>query len=219
MAQIFPSSMNTVARASILGGGLVAGLLYAALAFGYWGPFVTKRGMPIRQDVPFSHSHHVAGLGIDCRFCHTSVEDGKFAGIPPTETCMTCHSQIWNEAPMLQPVRDSFETGEPLEWIRVNDLPDFVYFNHAIHVNKGIGCVTCHGQVDEMPLMKKAETLHMAWCLQCHKAPEKFIRPKEEVFNLDWKPVGESQAELGARLVDEYGIKKNQLTNCSVCHR
>lgn len=220
MAQIFPSSMNTLARASIIGGVLLLGVVGAAGMAFYRSPFVTRVGMAREQTVPFSHKHHVDGLGIDCRFCHTSVEDNAFAGIPPTETCMTCHSQVWTEAPMLAPVRESWATGEPLEWVRVNDLPDFVYFNHSIHVAKGIGCVTCHGQVDQMPLMSKGQTLHMQWCLQCHKAPEKFIRPKEEVFNMKWRPSGEeSQLEMGSRLVEEYDINKQQLTNCSVCHR
>lgn len=220
MAQIFPSSMNTVARASIIGGVLLLGVFGAgAMAF-YRSPFVTRVGMARDQTVPFSHKHHVAAMGIDCRFCHTSVEDNAFAGIPPTETCMTCHSQVWTEAPMLEPVRQSWATGEPLEWVRVNDLPDFVFFNHSIHVNKGIGCVTCHGQVDQMPLTSKGQTLHMQWCLECHRAPEKFIRPKDEVFNMNWRPSREeSQLEMGKRLVEEYDINKEQLSNCSVCHR
>lgn len=220
MAQIFPSSMNTIARASIIGGVLLLGVFGAgAMAF-YRSPFVTRVGMARDQTVPFSHKHHVAAMGIDCRFCHTSVEDNAFAGIPPTETCMTCHSQVWTEAPMLEPVRQSWATGEPLEWVRVNDLPDFVYFNHSIHVSKGIGCVTCHGQVDQMPLTSKAQTLHMQWCLECHRAPEKFIRPKDEVFNMNWRPSREeSQLEMGKRLVEEYDINKEQLSNCSVCHR
>ncbi|GMW03202.1 MAG: cytochrome c [Candidatus Hydrogenedentota bacterium] len=217
-AQIFPSSMNTLARVSIIGGVLLIAFGGGgAMAF-YRSPFVTRVNEAITQEVPFSHRHHVAGLGIDCRYCHTSVETDAFAGIPPTETCMTCHSQVWTDAPMLQPVRDSWATGEPLEWTRVNDVPDFVYFNHSIHIDRGVGCVTCHGQVDQMPLMSKGQTLHMQWCLQCHKAPEKFIRPKSEVYNLNYEPA-EDQQTLGARLVEEYGIQKSQLTNCSVCHR
>ncbi len=218
MAQIFPSSMNTVARVSIIGGILFLGVAGSAAMKLYWSPVVTRVNIARDQTVPFSHRHHVNSMGIDCRFCHTSVEDGVFAGIPPTETCMTCHSQVWTEAPMLEPVRQSWATGEPLEWVRVNDLPDFVYFNHSIHINKGIGCVTCHGQVNDMPLTSKANTLHMRWCLQCHRAPEKFIRPKEEVFNMNWRPT-ENQLEMGNRLVKEYEINKEQLTNCSVCHR
>lgn len=228
MAQIFPSSMNTVARVSIIGGVLFLGAASTAAMVFYRSPFMTRVGIAREQTVPFSHHHHVAALGIDCRYCHTSVEDTAFAGIPPTETCMTCHSQVWAQAPMLEPVRQSWDTQQPLEWVRVNDLPDFVYFNHSIHVNKGIGCVTCHGRVDEMPLMSKAQTLHMQWCLGCHRAPEKYIRPKEEVFSMDWRPTDE-QLNMGAsegltmgqKLVTEYGIDKDmkQLSNCSVCHR
>lgn len=210
--------MNTVARVGIVGGVILLNvLLGGAMAF-YRSPFVTNVNLAKEQNVPFSHKHHVAGLGIDCRYCHTSVDTSPFAGIPPTETCMTCHSQVWTEAPMLQPVRDSWDTGQPLVWNRVTDLPDFVYFNHSIHVNKGIGCTTCHGQVDQMPLMSKANTFHMAWCLQCHKTPEKFIRPKDQVYSVEWKP-GSNQLEEGRKLVEEYGIRVEQLTNCSVCHR
>ena len=213
--------MNTVARVSIIGGALFVIVGGAAAMNFYWSPFVTNVNIAKSQEVPFSHRHHVASMGIDCRYCHTTVETGPFAGIPPTETCMTCHSQVWTEAPMLAPVRESWDTGKPLEWNRVNDLPDFVYFNHSIHVNRGIGCVTCHGQVDDMPLMMKAQTLHMKWCLECHKAPEKFIRPADKVFDLHWTPEsdGTTQAEIGPKLVAEQKIHKEQLTNCSVCHR
>mgnify|MGYP002870016131 CR=1 FL=1 len=210
--------MNTMARVSIVGGAILLNVLMGgAMAF-YRSPFVTNVNVAKEQEVPFSHKHHVAGLGIDCRYCHTSVDTSPFAGIPPTETCMTCHSQVWTEAPILEPVRNSWDTGTPLVWNRVTDLPDFVYFNHSIHVNKGIGCTTCHGQVDQMPLMSKANTFHMAWCLQCHKSPEKFIRPKDQVYSVEWKP-GSNQLDEGKKLVEEYGVRVEQLTNCSVCHR
>lgn len=230
MAQLFPSSANTVARVIIIGGALsLLGVGAAAMGF-YWSPFVTNVGLAKPQIVQFSHRHHVTSMGIDCRYCHTTAETGAFAGIPSTETCMSCHSQVWTEAPILAPVRESWDTGKPLVWNRVNDLPDFVYFNHSIHVNRGIGCVTCHGQVDDMPLMMKAETMHMRWCINCHEAPEKFIRPKDKVFDMRWTPAtnrdpvtGEpkplKQSEIGPQLVEEYGIKTGQLTNCSVCHR
>ena len=164
----------------------------------------------------------MTGVGIDCRYCHTSVEESSFANIPPVETCMTCHSQIWTESPLLEPIRESYRTGNPIEWVRVHDLPDFVYFNHSIHVHKGIGCQTCHGQVDQMPLMWKVNTLNMEWCLECHRAPEKYVRPREEVFNMAWNPMDErghtvSQAVLGAQLVQDYDI--NPSTDCSTCHR
>jgi hypothetical protein len=184
---------------------------------------VTKVDLIVDQKVPFSHEHHVRGLGIDCRYCHTTVETEAEASVPPTYTCMSCHSQVWNEAPMLAPVRESMAQNKPLEWRKVHDLPDFVYFHHGIHVQKGVGCVECHGRVDQMPLMWKEKSLSMGWCLECHKNPEKFVRPKDEVFNMTWKAAdegeGETQASLGAKLVQEYNIPKDRLTNCSVCHR
>ena len=160
---------------------------------------------------------HAGQLGIDCRYCHTTVEETAFAGIPPTETCMSCHSLIWTEAPMLEPVRASFRDNTPLHWTRIHDLPDFAYFRHDIHVSQGIGCQTCHGNVDAMPLMAKAQTLNMEWCLECHRAPEKFIRPREEVFNMKWVPPHD-QTAAGLALVKEYKVQTSQLTDCSVCH-
>lgn len=180
--------------------------------------YVTQVGVTIEQPVQFSHDRHVNGNGLDCRYCHTSVEDSSFANIPPTHTCMTCHSQIWSNSPQLALVRESFETGEPIPWVRVHDMPDFVYFDHSIHIEKGIGCETCHGQVNEMPLIRKVNTMQMEWCLDCHRAPEKYIRPKEEVYTMGWIPP-EDQLTLGARLVDEYNVNVEQLSNCSVCHR
>lgn len=181
-------------------------------------PYATGAGVAPRQPVPFSHEHHVGGLGIDCRYCHTSVETSSFAGIPPTETCMTCHSQLWTHAEMLEPVRDSLSSGKPLRWLRVDDLPDFVYFNHSIHINKGVGCVSCHGRVDRMPLTWQANTLFMSWCLECHRAPERFVRPREHVFDMAWKPA-EDQSALGRNLVEQYHIRVGKLTDCYVCHR
>jgi hypothetical protein len=168
------------------------------------------------QPIQFSHERHVAGNGIDCRYCHTSVEESGFAGIPPTKTCMNCHSQIFANSPFLEPVRESFRTGRSIEWTRVHDLPDYVYFNHSIHVNKGIGCTTCHGQVDRMPLMWQEQSLQMEWCLDCHRKPERYVRPRDKVFSVDYVPPPD-QLELGKRLVAEYHIQK--LTSCSTCHR
>ena len=216
MAQIFRPSTNAFAKTSILVGLLGAGLLGAVLYALNRSPYNTNVGVPREQPVPFSHKHHVAGIGIDCRYCHTAVEKSSFAGLPPTETCISCHSQIWADAPMLEPVRESFRSGKSLEWTRVHDLPGFVYFNHSIHVNKGIACAVCHGRVDQMPLMYQQNTLFMEWCLECHREPEKFIRPKDKVFDMEYKP-SEDQAVLGARLVKEYKVRK--LTDCSVCHR
>ena len=216
MAQIFHPSFNTFSKISIvgaliLGGGLVGGILQIGRS-----PYVTRAHETREQPVPFSHKHHVSGLGLDCRYCHTSVENSAFAGIPPTKTCMTCHSQIWEDSPMLKPVRESYRTGQSIEWNRLHDLADFVYFNHSIHVNKGVGCDTCHGQVDQMPLMWKEETLQMEWCLECHREPERFVRPREEVFNYEWVPPVD-QVTLGQELVKKYDIQR--LDNCAVCHR
>jgi hypothetical protein len=216
MAQLFRPSSNTIAKVCIAGVILLAG---GTLAVGYIidrGPWITSVRMAPAQPVEFSHKHHVKDDGIDCRYCHTSVETSGYAGIPPTETCMTCHSQIWSAATVTQPIRDSWTSGKSIEWTRVHDLPDFVYFNHSIHVNKGIGCSACHGQVNEMPLTYKVNTLNMNWCLNCHRQPERFIRPKSEVFNIDYK-YPENQLELGRKLVAEYNV--HSLTDCVTCHR
>jgi hypothetical protein len=219
MAQIFRPSTNTLARASIVGGGLLAVILGLAAGGFVYSSYMTGVGVPRIQPVPFSHKHHVADAGIDCRYCHTSVEQSSFAGIPPTKTCINCHSQLWADSPMLEPVRESWRTGRSLEWVRVHNLADFVYFNHSIHVSKGVGCVTCHGRVDQMPLIWKVKTLYMEWCLECHRAPERFVRPREHVFSMDWQPA-EDQISLGRRLVKEYKIQNAaQLTSCSTCHR
>ena len=219
VAQIFPRSSNTVARASIVG---LLFIIAAGLAFLYLyvrSPYFRQSEAPITQPVPFSHEHHVGGLGIDCRYCHTSVENSTFAGLPPTQTCMNCHSQIWTQAPVLEPVRQSWQTGQPIIWNRVYNLPDFVYFNHSIHVQKGVGCETCHGRVDQMALTYKATSLQMGWCLDCHRDPAKYIRPLDQVFTMGWQPA-EDQAVLGKQLVQQYHIASvNRLTSCSTCHR
>ncbi len=218
MAQLFPKSANYLAPASIAALVLVAGgAVGSLLALDYAG-FNQRRGETVEQTVPFSHEHHVAGLGIDCRYCHTSVEKSATAGIPPTSTCYNCHKIVWNEAPMLEPVRSSYRTGQPLEWAKVHDLPDFTYFNHSIHVAKGMGCATCHGPVHEMRLMRSAQPLQMRWCLECHRNPEKFIRPKEEIYNMTWK--AKDQEALGLELVEKYKVRPPaQITSCGTCHR
>jgi Cytochrome c7 and related cytochrome c/Class III cytochrome C family len=218
MPQIFHPSTNTFSKLSIFGAVFFLAALLWVIAAISRSSYVTQTEVAREQPVPFSHKHHVSGLGIDCRYCHTSVEEVAFAGIPPTKTCMTCHSQIWSDSPMLEPVRESFRTDRSLEWIRVHDLPDFVYFNHSIHVKKGVGCVSCHGRVDQMPLVWKAHSLDMEWCLGCHRQPEQFVRPREYVLRMDWQPAGE-QFALGETLVKEYHIDKSKLTNCSTCHR
>jgi len=217
--QIFLRSTNTIARVSIFGAIFFLGFFAWAFSSLMRSPYATRQGVVLKQPVPFSHQHHVAGLGIDCRYCHTSVETSGFAGIPPTETCMNCHKQIWTNADLLEPVRSSYANNVPIEWTRVHDLPDFVYFNHSVHIAKGIGCASCHGQVDRMPLMYQEASLQMEWCLACHRDPGKFVRPREEVFNLNWQPPAdpaEAQA-LQARLVKEYNVQS--LTSCSTCHR
>ena len=216
--QLFHPATNVIAKVTVFGGiFILAGIIYV-LAILNRSSYASGADVALAQPVQFSHEHHVKGLGISCQYCHSSVEDSSFAGIPPTHTCMTCHSQIWADSPMLEPVRASFSTGEPIPWNRVYNLPDFVYFNHSIHVQKGIGCTTCHGQVDEMPLMRKEQPLHMEWCLDCHRAPEQFIRPREEVFNMDWVPPAD-QVARGRELLQEYHVNTEKLTNCSICHR
>lgn len=218
MAQIFHRSTNVVAKASILGAVFILAALTWVFGTLNRSSYNTGEGIVLKQPIPFSHAHHVGGLGLDCRYCHTSVEKASFAGIPPTATCMNCHKQIWSDTPMLEPVRSSFASGRPMEWTRVNDLPDYVYFNHSIHLAKGIGCATCHGRVDRMPLLRQAVSLQMEWCLACHRHPERFIRPKEEVFNMKWEAA--DQEALGRRLVVAYHVQSRAvLTSCSACHR
>ena len=216
MPQIFHPSTNTFSRVTIFGAVIVIVVLALAGGSLQRSSYTTEVGTPREQPVPFSHRHHVGGIGIDCRYCHTSVEDAAFAGIPPTQTCMNCHRQIWSTSALLEPVRESFRTDKSLIWIRVHDLPDFVYFDHSIHVRKGVGCATCHGRVDQMPLMWRTQTLHMEWCLDCHRHPEQYLRPRDKVFTMDWEPPAD-QLALGARLVHDYGV--NSMTSCSVCHR
>ncbi len=216
MSQIFHRSANTLFRLALVGivllGGFLTWLAYALQSSDY----VTGAFVAVEQPIQFSHERHVSGNGIDCRYCHTSVEDSSFAGIPPTKTCMNCHSQIFVTSPFLEPVRASFRDDRSLEWTRVHDLPDFVYFNHGIHVNKGIGCSTCHGRVDLMPLMWQVESLQMQWCLGCHRNPERYVRPREYVFKMDYQPPAD-QLTLGRKLVAAYKIQS--LTDCWTCHR
>jgi hypothetical protein len=230
--QIFHRSTNTISRATIYGAVFVVAALFWAAAEIQRSPYVTYAGVARPQPVPFSHQHHVAGLGIDCRYCHTSVETSSFAGIPPTKTCMNCHSQIWTNTQLLEPVRESFRSGKSLVWNRVNDLPDFVYFNHSIHINKGVGCNTCHGPVDRMALMYNYASLQMEWCLECHRKPEKHLRPRDQVFNMRYeqpssgKPLAmdgkeyTDQIALGTDLAKKYKLRTvADITSCSTCHR
>ena len=219
MAQIFPKSANALARSSVFGAVFV--LAFVGWAFDNLnrGSYNTRAYVAREQPIPFSHAHHVGGLGLDCRYCHTSVESSSFANVPPTKTCMNCHSQIWSTSPMLEPVRTSYRTDESIRWTRVHDLPDFVYFDHSIHVAKGVGCETCHGRVDKMPLMSQHASLQMDWCLDCHRNPEKVLRPQAFITTMGYQPAG-SQEEIGRRLMSENHIQNARvLTSCSTCHR
>jgi hypothetical protein len=219
MPQIFHHSTNTFARITIFGAVFILAFVTWAFTELDRSFYATRVNQPREQPVPFSHAHHVGGLGLDCRYCHTTVEKSSFANIPPTKTCMNCHAQIWNTSPTLEPVRASYRTGNSIRWTRVYDLPDFVYFNHSIHVNKGVGCETCHGRVDEMPLTAQAPTLHMEWCLNCHRNPEKYLRPREFITKMGYQPAGD-QDEIGRRLMAENHIQSTRfLTSCNTCHR
>ena len=214
MAQIFDRSSNALARASLVLTGLIVIALGVTLDQLQRSPWVTRQGQRPEQPVPFSHKHHVTGLALQCQYCHTSVEKSSYAGIPPTKTCINCHAQIWTNASMLEPVRASYSSNTPIVWSRVHRLPDFVHFNHSIHINKGIGCASCHGRIDKMPLTYQASPLTMEWCINCHRAPEKNVRPRSEVFNMAY--VAKNQEEIGPQLVKQYNIQK--LTGCSTCH-
>jgi hypothetical protein len=207
---------NTVFR-------LVLVALAVSATFLTWGgalivrsPYETRQDVPREQPVPFSHKHHVGGLGLDCRYCHVTVETSSFANIPATKICMNCHSELWAVAPPLEPVRESYRTGKSIQWTRVHDLPQFVYFDHSIHIHQGVGCAECHGRIDQMPLTYQAAPLTMQWCLNCHRNPEMHVRPRDRVFDMDYNPPHD-QAALGSRLVKEYGIQR--LTSCTTCHR
>ncbi len=218
MPNVFTGRANFIARLSIV--VVILGLtLVGGFAYGYIrSAFYTGVGVEVSQPVPFSHSHHVQGLGIDCRYCHTTAETSAFAGLPTTQTCMNCHSKVWVDAPMLEPVRESWRTQTPLRWERVHNLPDFVYFAHSIHLAKGIGCASCHGRVDEMRLMRKEASLFMQWCLDCHRNPAPHLRPTEALFSMDWQPPDDGGALAGA-LLDHHQIQQAAITDCSTCYR
>jgi hypothetical protein len=212
--------MNSFSRVTIFGAVffVLAGVGAAYAIMG--SPYVTGQYQPVDQPIQFSHEHHVNALGIDCRYCHTSVEKSSFAGLPPTETCMTCHSQIWRDSPMLAPVRDSLRDNTPIQWNKVHRVPDYAYFNHSVHVNKGVGCASCHGRVDQMPLISKASPLTMDWCLSCHREPEKNLRPSDKIFDMTWTAGTEAdQIRQGKDLVLKNHIPIHRLTDCSTCHR
>lgn len=217
MPQDFPRNANAFTKWLILAGGVFMVLLVAVLAY-YARTTNNAVGVPVTQPVDFQHNLHAGQLGLDCRYCHSSVEEAPVAGVPPTETCMTCHSQIRVDSPQLAAVQASWDSGEPIEWNRVHDLPDFVYFDHSAHVNQGVGCSSCHGRVDQMGGMWKNEPMTMGWCLECHRAPENHVRPRSEVFNMAYVPPAD-QIDLGNELVAAYHINTEKLPQCSTCHR
>ena len=222
MPQIFHRSTNTLAKLSIFGGLFILAFVTWAVAEINRSSWNTGAFVEREQPVQFSHKHHSGDDGIDCRYCHTSVESAASAGMPSTKTCMNCHSQLWSDSPYLEIVRRSWRDNKPIEWTRVHDLPDYAYFNHSIHVAKGVGCNTCHGPVDEMPLVYQYASLQMEWCLQCHREPERFLRPKREVFNMKWRPENKTEAELaeGRQLFKDHNVRhKSVMQSCSTCHR
>jgi len=219
MAQIFHRSTNFISRFTVFFAVFLIGLGFAGVLEVARSSYMTRQNIAREQPLQFSHKHHVADDGIDCRYCHTSVESSAVAGIPPTRTCMNCHSVLFNTVGYLEPIRESYRTDQSIPWVKVHRLADFVYFNHSIHINKGVGCSSCHGQVNQMPLVFQANTLLMQWCLDCHRNPEQFLRPRDQVFNMDWKAPA-NQAEIGGKLAVEYNIPTvTQLTSCSTCHR
>ncbi|HEX8558950.1 MAG TPA: cytochrome c3 family protein [Pyrinomonadaceae bacterium] len=237
--QIFHHSTNTIAKVSIFGGVFLVAASLWVLAEINRSSYNTGQFIEVQQPVQFSHKHHTGDDGIDCRYCHTAAEVSNTAGMPPTKTCMNCHSQIWSDSPYLELVRESYRENKPIEWARVHDLPDFVYFNHSIHVNKGVGCVSCHGRVDTMPAVYQAASLQMEWCLACHRAPERYLRPLDKVTDMAWNIEGDPAAgvtansenrlaenhaparvRLGLELKRQYRIRDAAtLTSCSTCHR
>ena len=256
MAQIFHPATNLLSRLSVLIFGVVGPgvtLLIGSAITRF--PFGTKVGVPLPQPIPFSHEHHSVELGIDCRYCHGGVEKSTYSPLPATEVCMSCHSQIWTDSPLLEPARDSYRTGKPLLWNNVNAVPDFVYFPHNIHINRGVSCNYCHGPIQKMMMVYKGQSFFMVWCLNCHRQPDKFIQPRENVWKLysDIQRFGYAvdssakdeadpnrngltprqhayaegayyenspqEQEVARDLILKYKVKKQQLADCSVCHR
>jgi hypothetical protein len=227
MPQIFKPRANEISRALLIVAAVLVIVIFSVVEAMVLLPYVTldgivpkatRVGMTPKQPVPFSHRHHVGEVGLDCRYCHTSVEDSAFAGIPPTHTCMTCHSQFLSTVPMLETLRASLSEDEPIRWTRVSGLPGYVYFDHSIHVAKGVGCESCHGHVEQMPLTRQARAFEMDFCLDCHRDPAPHLRPKDRVTQMDWHPPKDRRA-FGERLMAEYGIETLGLTSCSTCHR
>jgi hypothetical protein len=219
MPQIFHRSFNFISRLSLSALVFLSGLALTGVLVVARSPYITNQRVTRDQPVQFSHKHHVGDDGIDCRYCHTSVETSAYAGIPPTKTCMNCHSVLFNNVGYLEPVRESYRTDQSIHWVKVHRLADYVYFNHSIHIHKGIGCSSCHGAVNEMPLIFQASPLTMQWCLDCHRNPQVNLRPQEEIFNMNWKAPA-NQEEVGEKLAADNKLRStNELTSCSTCHR
>ena len=218
----FPRRANYLLPACVIVAIGLGTYLPTIMLLGF-SPRTKDVGYRPQQPVPFDHALHAGALGMDCRYCHSTVEHAAFAAVPPTQTCMGCHSTIKPDSPLLKPVRESFADDRPLAWRKVHDLPDFAHFDHAVHVAKGVGCSTCHGAVNEMTQVFQAEALSMAWCLDCHRAPERHLRPRDQVTNPRFdaqRDTGMSQRALGERLRAEYGIANQAfMTSCSTCHR
>ena len=217
MSQLFPPSVDLYAK--LFAAGVVLLLVGGTYSFYLLNrsPYWTNVGVTLDQPVPFSHQHHAGELGIDCRFCHTSVATSSYAGMPDTQTCMTCHSQVWKDAPMLAPIRQSYAENKPIKWNTVNEIPGYVYFDHSIHINKGVGCSSCHGRVDEMPITWKATDMTMGWCLSCHRNPESKLRDLSQVYQMDWTTP--KDPHVGQERFTARDIQKDHLTDCSACHR
>jgi len=219
MAQIFHRNSNFLARASLLIVAILAGGALTTVLVLARSPYITNERVTREQPIQFSHKHHVGDDGIDCRYCHAGVENAAYAGIPPTKTCMNCHSVLYNNVGYLELIRESYRTDQSIHWQKVHRLADYVYFNHSIHINKGVGCSSCHGPVSQMPLMYQAAPLNMNWCLECHRNPQKNLRTKDQIFNMDWKAPA-NQDEVGRQLAVEYKLRTTaELTSCSTCHR
>ncbi len=220
MAQFFHKSANNIARISMVAAVLLGGTVFYVYTQVARSTYLTGRYLEKQQPVQFSHKHHVGDDGIDCRYCHATVETTASAGMPPTQTCMNCHNQLWLDSPYLEPVRASYRENKPIEWEKVHDLPEYVYFNHSIHINKGVGCASCHGNIANMPAVYQENTLQMEWCLSCHRDPNPNIRPKAEIYNTSWNAADitpEQQTEVDAKI--KTLRTKEMLTSCSACHR
>ena len=217
MSNLFPKSANRLPLQIIIYLCVLAGVATAGVTY-YMTPKYTRVGYAPVQPVPYSHALHAGQLGIDCRYCHSYVEKSGFANLPTAQTCMNCHNQVKTNSPLLAVVRQSYQTGQPVPWVQVHQVPDFVYFNHAIHIARGVSCVECHGRIDQMEVVEHAKPLSMGFCLQCHRDPGAHLRPRNQVTNLAWQaPSAEAQAEMGVKFVHDWNVKPPQ--TCSGCHR